>query len=194
MTITLTTPSAQSPKPDEERWTPNAASMVHVKRATDSSSSELADLPHALPPCKSSAELALVKKIHWHVLPFVFGCVFIQCKSIHTCKSSGGNLTLLFFCVDADKAVLSAAAVLGMVEDCDITPTQYSILGSVFYIGFIVFQMPNNYFIQRVPSISKYLGTLLTIWGLVLALTSQAKSFVTLAVLRVLLGLFEAAT
>lgn len=104
------------------------------------------------------------------------------------------NILFFSFVVDADKAVLSAAAVLGMLEDCNVTQTEYSILGSLFYVGFISFQLPNNYFIQRVPSISRYLGTLLTIWGLVLALTSQAKTFASLAVLRVLLGLFEAAT
>ncbi|KAI8331909.1 major facilitator superfamily domain-containing protein [Chlamydoabsidia padenii] len=164
--------STSSQLTTEQNWKSTVLPVkIDINKAIDAST--LSDLPLPTPPFKSSIEKALVTKIHWHVLPFVFGCVFIQY---------------------ADKAVLSAAAVLGMLEDCDINPTQYSILGSVFYIGFILFQMPNNYFIQRVPSISKYLGTLLTIWGVVLALTSQAKTFTTLAILRVLLGLFEAAT
>jgi hypothetical protein len=36
-----------------------------------------------------------VKKINWHILPFVFGCVFIQCKSV--VRRAGVELTILFF-------------------------------------------------------------------------------------------------
>jgi hypothetical protein len=95
MTIALNTPSPQSPNPDEETWTPKAPSIANVKIPTDSSSSELADFPHAPHHTKSPAETALVKKINWHILPFVFGCVFIQCKSF--VRRTGVELTTLFF-------------------------------------------------------------------------------------------------
>ncbi|CAO3593336.1 unnamed protein product [Absidia cylindrospora] len=165
--------STNAPTYNEETWKQATTNKLELKDGLSSSSSAIGDDLPRKPFIKSPAEKVLVKKIHYAVLPFVFGCVFIQY---------------------ADKAVLSAAAVLGMLEDCNVTQTQYSILGSLFYVGFITYQMPNNYLIQRVGSISRYLGTLLVIWGLVLALTSQAKTFATLAVLRVLLGLFEAAT
>ncbi|KAI8076865.1 major facilitator superfamily domain-containing protein [Halteromyces radiatus] len=148
-----------------------------VSKETSDTSDDVSSSTHVnaiqAPFIKSPVEKALVRKIHRTVLPFVFGCVFIQY---------------------ADKSVLSAASVLGMLDDTNVTPTEYSILGSIFYVGFISWQLPNNYLLQRVPSVSKYLGFLLTLWGIVLSLTCLARNFAELAVLRVLLGLFEAST
>jgi MFS family permease len=80
-----------------------------------------------------------------------------------------------------------------MIQDTHLTGSQYSWLGSFFYLGFICFQIPNNYFLQKLP-IGRYLGTVLILWGVVMACTSLCNNFTQLAVCRVLLGLCEAAT
>lgn len=54
-------------------------------------------------------------------------------------------------------------------------------------------QLPNNFMMQRYP-VSKYLGTILVIWGVALLSMAWAKSFGQLAALRFLLGFFEAVT
>jgi MFS family permease len=74
-----------------------------------------------------------------------------------------------------------------------MTLSDYSWLSALFYLGYLVFQVPNNYFLQRFP-IGKYLGTVVTLWGIVTICTAFCKNFTQLSVLRVLLGLFEAAT
>lgn len=51
--------------------------------------------------------------------------------------------------------------------------------------------MPNSLLIQRLP-LAKYIGILICMWGMVLAVTSEAKNFSQLAALRFLLGIFEA--
>lgn len=51
--------------------------------------------------------------------------------------------------------------------------------------------MPNNIALQRFP-VGKYLSALLIIWGAVTIGTGFGKNFAQLAVLRVLLGIFEA--
>ncbi|GAN05054.1 allantoate permease protein [Mucor ambiguus] len=121
---------------------------------------------------KSESEKRLLRKINYTLLPFVGAIVFIQF---------------------VDKSTLSISAVLGIRQDTGLSDTQYSWLGSFFYLGFICFQIPNNYFIQKFP-IKKYLGSLLFLWGIVMACTALCTNFAQLAACRVLLGLFEAGT
>jgi MFS family permease len=121
---------------------------------------------------KSEREKKLVRKINYTLLPFVGAIVFIQF---------------------VDKSTLGISAVLGIIQDTGLTGTQYSWLGSFFYLGFICFQIPNNYLMQKFP-IKKYLGTLLFLWGIVMACTALCNNFAQLAACRVLLGLFEAGT
>ncbi|KAI9306816.1 major facilitator superfamily domain-containing protein [Cunninghamella echinulata] len=124
------------------------------------------------PVIKSDAERKFVKKLNWTLLPIAWAIVFIQY---------------------ADKSALSKAAVLGMLKDTNTTKSQYSLLGSIFYVGFILFQIPNSYLIQRLPT-SKYLGTLIICWGISVIGTAFCQSFGQLVACRVLLGFFEAAT
>ncbi|CAO3633059.1 unnamed protein product [Mucor hiemalis] len=118
---------------------------------------------------KSEAEKRLVRKLNWLVLPIIFLIIFIQ------------------FC---DKSALSVAAVMGMLEDTHLEGEQFNWLGSIFYLGYLIYQVPNNYFIQKFP-IAKYLGTMLVLWGIVVACTALCQNFAQLMGLRFLLGLFE---
>ncbi|RCH83896.1 hypothetical protein CU098_007114, partial [Rhizopus stolonifer] len=90
-----------------------------------------------------------------------------------------------------DKSALNYSAVLGIMEDTHIDKAQFGWLGSIFYLGYLVYQVPNTYLLQKLP-IGKYVGSLIVIWGIILAVTSEAKDFSHLAALRVLLGFFEA--
>ncbi|CDH48817.1 mfs allantoate transporter [Lichtheimia corymbifera JMRC:FSU:9682] len=121
---------------------------------------------------KSAAERALVRKLDFlYVMPFVAVLNFLQ-----------------FF----DKSTLNYAGVLGIKEDTNTSGSQFSWLGSLFYLGYLVFQFPNQFLLQRVR-ISWYIGVLVMLWGMVLAVSFKAKSFADLAGLRFLLGFFEAA-
>lgn len=106
---------------------------------------------------------------------------------------------------------------MGLYEDTHITQNQFSWLGSIFYVGYLAFQVihsgwerkrrkftdkdctflcnqiPNNYLLQRMP-ISKYLGSILVVWGVVLGCLALSKNFADLAGIRFLLGFFEAST
>ncbi|KAI8890909.1 MFS general substrate transporter [Backusella circina FSU 941] len=149
---------------DEKAGSFQSSDKVHSSDSDDASK----DLPFV----KSEAEKRLVRKINFTLMPFVGAIIFIQF---------------------VDKSSLSIAAILGMISDTHLTGTQYSWLGSFFYLGFICFQIPNNYFLQKLP-IGRYLGTLLILWGVVMATTSLCTNFAQLAACRVLLGMFEAGT
>ncbi|KAG0162456.1 hypothetical protein DFQ28_004452 [Apophysomyces sp. BC1034] len=119
----------------------------------------------------TAAERSLVRKLDFiYVMPFVAILNFLQ-----------------YF----DKSSLNYAGVLHIKEDTGIDDAQYSWLGSIFYLGYLLFQVPNAILIQRIP-LSKYVGGLIVLWGAVLICTSEGKNFSQLAALRFLLGFFEA--
>lgn len=121
---------------------------------------------------KSEAEKKLVRKINYTLLPWVCFCVIIQF---------------------IDKSTLGISAVLGIIRDTGLTGSQYSWLGSFVSVGYIAFQLPNNFLMQKLP-IAKYLGTIIVLWGMVMAFTALCNNFAQLSVCRTLLGLLEAAT
>ncbi|CAO3621459.1 unnamed protein product [Cunninghamella blakesleeana] len=159
----------------------NKETVAHIeKREVDKSSSynddgsdneKITSAPHAA-VIKSEAERKFVKKLNWTLLPIAWSIVFIQF---------------------ADKSALAKAAIMGMLEDTHTTPSQYSLLGSIFYVGFIAFQIPNSYLIQRLPT-SKYLGSLIVLWGISVLGTAFCQTYGQLLACRILLGFFEAAT
>ncbi|ORY01750.1 major facilitator superfamily transporter [Clohesyomyces aquaticus] len=116
-------------------------------------------------------EKALVRRIDFMIVPMMFGCYFLQYL---------------------DKSLLNYAAVMGIFEDANLTTQQYGTLSWLFYLGFLVFEMPHAYLIQRLP-VGKYLGTMVILWGTVVACTAACNNYASLAALRLLLGIFESA-
>ncbi|KAH8555114.1 major facilitator superfamily domain-containing protein [Umbelopsis sp. PMI_123] len=90
-----------------------------------------------------------------------------------------------------DKVSLTYASVLGIITETHLQGAQYGALGSLFYVGYLVMQIPNSYMMQRFP-LTKLVGTIVFIWGGIIALTALGKNFSELAGLIFLLGFFEA--
>ncbi|PWN51460.1 MFS general substrate transporter [Violaceomyces palustris] len=109
------------------------------------------------------------KKIDWHLLPLLF---------------------LLYMIQFADKVSLGSSAVLGLRTDTHLNATQYNMLGTVFYIGYLAFVWPQNILLQRFP-VARVLTTNIFIWALSLTLHSACKNFGGLLVLRLMLGACE---
>ncbi|KAI8149257.1 major facilitator superfamily domain-containing protein [Fennellomyces sp. T-0311] len=119
---------------------------------------------------KSEAEKKLVRKISYTFLPLTTAIIMVQF---------------------ADKSALAISAVLGIYQDTGITGSQFSWLGSIFFLGYLIMQLPNQIFIQKFH-IRRYLGICIVIWGAVMMFTAMGNTFSELAALRFLLGLFEA--
>ncbi|KAH6611808.1 major facilitator superfamily domain-containing protein [Boeremia exigua] len=116
-------------------------------------------------------EKALVKKIDWMIVPIMFACYFLQYL---------------------DKSLLNFAAVMGIREDANLTTEQYGTLSWLFYLAFLIFEIPHAYLMQRLP-VAKYLGGCVCAWGTVVTCTAACDSYASLAVCRFLLGAFESA-
>lgn len=89
-----------------------------------------------------------------------------------------------------DKSTINYAALFGFKQDLKLQGNQYSLLGSIFYLGFLAYQLPNNYLLQRIP-VGRYIGVVAMIWGAILACTAAGRNFSQVAAMRFLLGLFE---
>ncbi|KIV88961.1 hypothetical protein PV10_08585 [Exophiala mesophila] len=122
-----------------------------------------------VPLMSEEEEKALVRKIDRWLLP----CLWF-------------SYTLQFL----DKTTLGYAAVLGLPEGTGLVGNQYSWASSAFYYGFMVASYPASIGFIKFP-IAKYLSVTMIIWAVVLTCHGAANNFVSLTVLRVLLGVFE---
>lgn len=90
----------------------------------------------------------------------------------------------------ADKIIISNAQVYGMGTSLGLVGNQYSWLGSIFYFGYLSFELPANYLLQKLP-VAKTLMTSFLLWNIVLMCMGATKNFHQMAALRFLLGIGE---
>ncbi|KAL1873467.1 hypothetical protein VTK73DRAFT_915 [Phialemonium thermophilum] len=100
-------------------------------------------------------------------------------------------LSICYFFYYVDKTTLSYAAIFGIKDDLNLQGTKYSWLSSVFYFGWLVWSIPSNLLMQRLPP-AYYLSFNIFMWGALLMCQAAANSFASLTALRVLSGAFEA--
>ncbi|GKU04488.1 permease of the major facilitator superfamily [Fusarium langsethiae] len=90
-----------------------------------------------------------------------------------------------------DKVILTSAAVFGLREDTHLKGQQYSWVGSVFYLGYLLWTYPTTILVARLPT-GKYLTVNTIFWGLVVVFTAACQDFGGLLTSRFLLGIAEA--
>jgi predicted MFS family arabinose efflux permease len=90
-----------------------------------------------------------------------------------------------------DKTSLNYANLLNIKTDLHFDAHQYSWLGSIFYIGYLVASPVHGSFLQKLP-LTRYLGVCIFLWGGTLALHAAAFNYAGLVVCRLFLGIFEA--
>jgi len=148
------------------KWKVSRAGDGDVAMALFSSPDEIHE------PIDPAEERKLLWKIDLMILPYLAVCY-------------------AFFYID--KTTLSYAAIFGIREDLHLVGTEYSWLSSIFYFGFLIWALPTNLLMQRLP-VGKYLGFNIVLWGVFLMLQAAAKNFAGLAALRAFAGAAEAAS
>ncbi|KAF8848455.1 MFS general substrate transporter [Acephala macrosclerotiorum] len=103
---------------------------------------------------------------------------------------------LPFICIGyhvmyVDKQTLGSSAILGILKDAKLNSNQYNWLSSIFYLGYLLAEWPQNWALQRFP-VGKWLALNLTIWSGFLYLHAACHDFAGLFVIRFLLGIAEA--
>ncbi|KAL8661757.1 MAG: hypothetical protein Q9202_005319 [Teloschistes flavicans] len=100
-------------------------------------------------------------------------------------------IALLYMLGFLDRSNVGNARIAGMSEDLSISSSQYEWILRSFYITYVLFEwMPILY---TVLTPSTYIASCVLAWGIVASLQALATSFASLCVLRLLLGISEAA-
>ncbi|KAI0521927.1 major facilitator superfamily domain-containing protein [Xylaria bambusicola] len=113
----------------------------------------------------------LLRKIDLHLMPFL-------------CIVYGLNYL--------DKTTLSYASIVGFKTDLNIGVSEYNWVASIFYFGYLVWEWPTNWLLQRLP-LAKYSAFNVILWGSLLTILASVKNFAGALAVRFFLGAAEAA-
>ncbi|GAA5999144.1 uncharacterized protein JCM10292_001621 [Rhodotorula paludigena] len=116
-------------------------------------------------------ERRLVRKIDWRLIPI---------------------LSALYAISLIDRTNISVARTVGMAVDLELTVGErYSIITCIFFVPYILFEIPSNLVIRRIGP-RNLLASIAIAWGAVMLGMGFVKDWGQLAVCRVLLGICEA--
>ena len=104
-----------------------------------------------------------------HIVPWLFG------------------IWLLAF---IDRSNIGNARIDGLATDLKLDGTKFNNVLAVFYVLYVLVDVPSNWFVKRVGA-GLYLPGLMVAWGIVAMSMGFVKSYPALIVCRILLGLFE---
>ncbi|KAK9458435.1 major facilitator superfamily domain-containing protein [Dipodascopsis uninucleata] len=114
-------------------------------------------------------EKKLVRKIDLYLLPTVF---------------------FMYLMSYMDRTNVGNAKVAGMANDLNLSSSDYSITLVVFFIGYVVCEVPSNMILARSrPSI--FLPIIMTLWGFVTCMMALINDYKHLIALRVIVGVLE---
>jgi MFS family permease len=117
-----------------------------------------------------SVERSAIRKIAVRLVPFV---------------------ALMFFINYLDRTAISFAGPNGMNEDLGLTAAQFGLASGVFFIGYILLEIPSNIALHKFGA-RKWLARIMVSWGIVSLLFTFVQNVGGLYALRVLLGVAEA--
>ncbi|KAK6538388.1 hypothetical protein TWF694_011267 [Orbilia ellipsospora] len=113
----------------------------------------------------------LIHKVDWRMIPF---------------------LTILYLITYIDKTNIGNAKIEGLTTDLHLSGIQYNVALSIFFIPYVIAEVPSNMIMNKIKHPGKYLGALIVVWGIIMTLTGIVRNFAGLTVVRFFLGLFEA--
>ncbi|KAH7309829.1 major facilitator superfamily transporter [Stachybotrys elegans] len=90
-----------------------------------------------------------------------------------------------------DKSTLGFSAILGMFEETGISKSEYNNLNTMFYVGYVAFQWPGHYLMQKLP-FGRYVAVTIFCWSVIIFLHCVATRYAGLVVMRLALGAAEA--
>ncbi|KAK4936973.1 hypothetical protein LTR10_022283 [Elasticomyces elasticus] len=154
---------------DQLEWTPSAVEVGNKSDNKDRDLHSAHELEITYVP-DTEQEKKLVRKLDWRLIP----CCWV--------------LYLLGY---IDRANIGNAKTGGMADDFNLTSSQYSVITLVFFISYLVCEVPANMILTRVKP-HYFLPGLGLAWGTLAALMGATKNWSQVAGLRFLLGVAEA--
>ncbi|RSL51536.1 hypothetical protein CEP54_011368 [Fusarium duplospermum] len=121
-------------------------------------------------PKTSPAEIKLVRKLDWVILP---------------------TLWIMYWFNYLDRNAITVARLDGLEEELNLTSTQYQTSVAILFVGYILGQVPSNMLITRIR-LSLFMASFMALWAVVSTLIAIAKDFKGLLLTRFFLGVVEA--
>ena len=118
----------------------------------------------------SAVEKSAIKKVSIRLVPFV---------------------ALMFFINYLDRSAIGFAGPNGMNDDLVLTLAQVGFASGVFFIGYILLEVPSNLALARFGA-RRWLARIMVTRGIVAVLFTWVQNFEQLAILRFVLGVAEA--
>lgn len=101
------------------------------------------------------------------------------------------TLIIMYLLNFLDRSNLAQARQGSLEEDLGMEGTDFNLATSIFFVGYLLMQLPSNMLLTRVrPSL--YLPISCCMWGVVSTCNAATKSFEQLVVVRFFLGFVEA--
>ncbi|ESU10106.1 hypothetical protein FGSG_03161 [Fusarium graminearum PH-1] len=101
-------------------------------------------------------------------------------------------LVLLYLIAYLDKTNIGNAKIEGMTVDLHLKGIEYNIVTAIFFIPFVLCEVPSNMILHKFRRPSIYMGGIVFCWGVIMTLTALVQNYAGLLVIRFLLGIFEA--
>ncbi|KAL2852230.1 major facilitator superfamily domain-containing protein [Aspergillus pseudodeflectus] len=100
-------------------------------------------------------------------------------------------LTTLYLFAFLDRGNIGNAKIEGLIEDLNMTGSEFNLCLSAFFFTYAAFELPSNLILKRLrPSI--WLPALMIAWGTVMTLMGIVQNYHGLLVARIFLGITEA--
>ncbi|RIB28650.1 major facilitator superfamily domain-containing protein [Gigaspora rosea] len=101
------------------------------------------------------------------------------------------TLVVMYCLACLDRSNIGNARLAGLENNLGLYGNQYQISLAVFFIGYVLFEIPSNMVIKKFTP-SKWIPTLMVVWSVVVCCMAAVKNFGELIATRLLLGVFEA--
>jgi MFS transporter, ACS family, tartrate transporter len=111
----------------------------------------------------------VLSKVSWRLIPFLF----------------------LLYVVNILDRVNVGFASLQMRGDLGMDEQVYSLGAGIFYLGYVLFEVPSNLILRRVGA-RRWIARIMITWGLITSATMALRGPGTFYLLRILLGIAEA--
>ncbi|KAL8798841.1 MAG: hypothetical protein Q9182_006344 [Xanthomendoza sp. 2 TL-2023] len=129
-----------------------------------------ADSVRTVEPIDPQLEKRALRKCDLRVLPF---------------------LSILYLFAFLDRVNIGNARIQGLEKDLNMSGHDYNIALQVFFIPYLIFEIPSNIAMRKVAP-STWISGIMLGWGIITVCQGVTQSFAGLVVCRLLLGLFEA--
>ncbi|KAH8878964.1 MFS general substrate transporter [Thozetella sp. PMI_491] len=100
-------------------------------------------------------------------------------------------LTLLYLVSFIDRSNIGNAKIEGLDTDLQLDGVKYNIALSIFFIPYVLCEIPSNYYLAKAKRPSWFLGTMIVIWGIIMTLSGVVQNFGGLVATRIFLGFAE---